>query len=806
MKKLHLFFFLFCSPILLFAQQNVRESINFNKGWYFSLTDSTKDKMPASNNNKWRKLNLPHDWSIEGKFDEHSPATTGGAALNGGLGWYCKTFQLNKSDSNRLIHIEFDGVYRNSEVYINGHSLGYRPNGYISFRYHLNPYLHFGSETNVIVVRVDNSQQPNSRWYSGSGIYRNVSLIKTNKIAVAHWGSFVTTPEVSNEKARIHIVTNISNAHQTVQKINVTTNLLDATGKIVATESKNNIDIKSDYQLTQDLIVSKPVLWNTEHPYLYKAVTIISSNGVKLDTYETVVGIRYFKFDVKRGFILNGSPLKINGVCNHHDLGCLGSAVNVRALERQLEILKAMGCNGIRTTHNPPAIELLELCDKMGFVVMDEAFDMWKKPKNKFDYHLDWDQWHERDLRDQLQRDRNHPSIFMWSIGNEISEQGWGLKDTSGRVIGRELVKIVRSMDTSRIITCAFDNTAANNNIILSGAIEMIGFNYRHKDYKFVQQRFPGKPFIGSETVSALQTRGYYEMPSDSIRRWPIKNDPRFEKGSTNLNSSAYDNVSASWGSTHEESLKLVMNNDYIAGQFIWTGFDYLGEPTPYPWPARSSYFGVIDLAGFPKDVYWLYQSIWTKTPVLHLFPHWNWKEGELIDVWAYYNNSDEVELFLNNQSLGVKKKSGDDLHIQWRVPFKAGTLKAVSRVNGKTVMITEQKTAGKAAKMVVSADRNEIKSDGKDLSFVTVKMVDANGVMVPDADNKIVFSVTGAAEIVGTDNGSPTSLESFKSNEKKAFNGLCLAVIQSIETKGDVTLKVSSAGLPDAFITIKLK
>jgi beta-galactosidase len=465
-----------------------------------------------------------------------------------------------------------------------------------------------------------------------------------------------------------------------------------------------------------------------------------------------------------------------------------------------------MGCNAIRTSHNPPAIELLELCDKMGFIVMDEAFDMWKKQKNKFDYHLDWDQWHERDLRDQLMRDRNHPSVFMWSIGNEISEQGWGLKDTSGRVIGRELVKIVRSMDTSRIITSAFDNTSAGNNIILSGAIEMIGFNYHHKDYAIVQQRFPGKPFIGSETVSALQTRGYYEMPSDSIRRWPTKDEARFKAGSTNLFSSAYDNVSASWGSTHEETLKLVEKNDFIAGQFIWTGFDYLGEPTPYPWPARSSYFGIVDLAGFPKDVYWLYQSIWTKTPVLHLFPHWNWKEGEMIDVWAYYNNADEVELFLNNQSLGIKKKTGDDLHIQWRVPFKAGTLKAVSRLKGKTVLITEQKTAGKAAKLVLLADRNEINADGKDLSFITVKVVDENGVMVPDAANNISFSVKGAADIIATDGGNPISLESFQSKEKKAFNGLCLAILQAKESKGEVIVKASSTGLPDAFITIKIK
>ncbi len=806
MKKKYFFLFLLIFQLGVNAQKNVRERIDFNKDWFFSLTESAISEMPASTNVNWRKLNLPHDWSIEGKFDEHSPATTGGAALNGGLGWYCKSFSLPVSEKGKQISIDFDGVYRNSEVFINGHSLGIRPNGFISFRYNLTPFLKFGSEKNIIAVKVDNSQQPNSRWYSGSGIYRNVWLVKTAAIAVDQWGTFLTTPTITKDQASVNLSIKIASKYPSAKKIAVFTYVLDAAGTIVASNITANTSIKSELILSQALVVKKPILWNLEKPYLYQAITTIKLDGQVVDAYETSFGIRSFEFNINKGFLLNGKQVKINGVCNHHDLGCLGSAINYRGLERQLEILKAMGCNGIRTSHNPPAPELLELCDKMGFVVMDEAFDMWKRPKNKFDYHLDWDQWHEKDLVDQIKRDRNHPSIFMWSIGNEISEQGWGLKDTSGRVIGRELTAIVKSLDTTRVVTCAFDNTSSQNNIILSGAIDVYGYNYHHREYAGFQQKFPGKPFIGSETVSALQTRGYYEMPSDSIRRWPANNDPRFKAGSTNLNASAYDNVSASWGSTHEETWKQIKKNDFIAGQFIWTGFDYLGEPTPYPWPARSSYFGIVDLAGFPKDVYYMYQSEWTNKPVLHLLPHWNWKMGETIDVWAYYNQADEVELFLNNQSLGIRKKTGDDLHVQWRVPFQPGVLKAVSRLKGKTVLITEKKTATKPAKLLVSADRNLIKANGKDLSYITVTVVDAAGVMVPDADQLIEFTVNGAADIIATDNGSPTSLVSFKSSSRQAFNGLCLAVVQSKMQKGKLVITAKSAGLPDASIAIDMQ
>jgi len=534
------------------------------------------------------------------------------------------------------------------------------------------------------------------------------------------------------------------------------------------------------------------------------AVTTIEGNGKVCDEYETPFGIRTFVFDVDKGFSLNGKHVKINGVCDHHDLGCLGSAVNKRALERQLEILKAMGCNAIRTSHNPPAPELLDLCDRMGFIVMDEAFDMWKKKKTDFDYSLDWDTWHRQDLTDMILRDRNHPSVFIWSIGNEIVEQ-WDKQDSSGTVIARELGALVKSLDSTRPVTSALNDPVPSNPLFRSGALDLIGNNYSIDKYPDFPKNFPGKKFIATETVSALATRGHYDMPSDTIRRWPTRWDIPFNTGNPDNTCSAYDNCSAPWGSTHEETWKVMKKYDFLSGMFIWTGFDYIGEPTPYGWPSRSSYFGIIDLAGFPKDVYYMYQSEWTDKPVLHLFPHWNWKKGDTVDVWAY-TNCEEVELFLNGQSLGTKKKVGDALHLMWKVPFTPGTLKAVGRTEGKEILTQEIKTAGAPAKIVLEADRNVISADGKDLSFVTVKVLDEAGTLVPNADNLIHLSVSSEGRIVGVDNGLQTSHESFKAHDRKAFNGLCLSVIQSTEKAGRITLEARSDGLKESSIVIESK
>ncbi|MEO6327709.1 MAG: glycoside hydrolase family 2 TIM barrel-domain containing protein [Ginsengibacter sp.] len=802
----------------------------FNKDWKFILDSVNDFSAIKANDVQWRKLSLPHDWSIEGQFSKTNPATPGGGALPGGIGWYRKTFSLPLLQKDKSVYIDFDGVYRNSEVFINGHSLGVRPNGYISFQYELTPYLKYGSRPNVIAVKVDNLEQPNSRWYSGSGIFRNVWLTVLDKVHIDNWGTFITTPKISSDEASVVLNTSfqnldfilkttIYNAQNRVldSKLENTKDWIFMDGgtprRVNITENKNlPVDPPKPvrpFKLTSNFKIKNPILWSLENPYLYKAVSQVIINGKVVDTYTTLFGIRSFNFDIDKGFFLNEKHVKIIGVCDHHDLGALGSAINTRAIERQLQILKTMGCNGIRTSHNPPAPELLALCDKMGFIVMDEAFDMWAKQKTKYDYHLYWDQWHKRDLEDQILRDRNHPSVFIWSIGNEIGEQ-WGDEkkgDTAGRSIARELVSIVRSLDTTREISTANNEVNTYNNLIRSNAFDLIGYNYNHNIWDKFRERWPGKKMIVTESVSALETRGHYDLlPFDSIRRWPERWDKPFDKGNTDFTVSAYDNVSAPWGSTHEESIKALLKSDHVSGMYIWTGFDYLGEPTPYPWPARSSYFGIVDLAGFPKNVYYLYQSLFTNKPVLHIYPHWNWKEGDTIDVVAYYNNADDVELFINGKSFGVKKKTGDDLHVKWRVPFEHGTLKAVSKKNGKIVLAEEITTAGTPAKIILKADRNKIKSDGKDLSFVTATIVDKNGVMMPTANNNIKFSVKGEGFIAGVDSGDPVSHEPFKADQHTALNGLALAIIQSTGKPGKITLSASSEGLTGLPITIESK
>jgi len=780
--------------------QQARTVADFDKGWHFNLGDVKGGEDVSLNDAGWRLLNLPHDWSIEGKFSKDNPATPEGGALPGGIGWYRKTFTVPAASKNKLVYIDFDGVYQKSDVWVNGHHLGFRPNGYISFRYELTPYLNFNGK-NTIAVKVDNSVQPNSRWYSGSGIYRNVWLVTTDKIAVDHWGTYVITPAVTDKSTDVKIVTTILNGTKASQPVTLTTTILNAQGKTV-TSSVLKTDLKdASSRLTQDLKLDNPTLWSVDRPYLYKVVTKISGANSS-DQYTTPIGIRYFNFDADKGFSLNGKAMKILGVCDHHDLGSLGATVNTRALERQLQMLKAMGCNGIRTSHNPPAPELLDLCDKMGFIVMDEAFDCWEKGKAKYDYHLFFKEWHKRDLEDQILRDRNHPSVMIWSIGNEIPQQG----DTSALRVAPELTAIVHSLDRTRPITTANDRPDTSNKIIKSGAIDLIGYNYHEFDYAKFHDRYPGKKFIATETTSGLETRGHYDMPSDSIRIWPARWDKPFKEGNPDNSVSAYDNVRPAWGSTHEATWKVMKKYDFLSGMFIWTGFDYMGEPTPYSWPSRSSYFGIIDLAGFPKDIYYMYQSEWTNKTVLHIFPHWNWAPGKTVDVWAFYNNADEVELYLNGKSLGVKKKTGDDLHIMWRVKYEPGTLKAVSRKNGKTVLTREIHTAGTPAKIELTADRKNIKADSKDLSFITVRILDKDGNLVPNADNLVNFKINGEAFIASVDNGDEVSHDPFKANYRKAFNGLALAIVQTKEKAGAITFTATSVGLKGASVVLQAK
>ena len=793
-----------------------RDRSSFDEGWLFKLSDASEMCQVSYDDSQWRPLNLPHDWAIEGNFSASHPTGAGGGALPGGIGWYRKHFTLSENDPYECFFIEFDGVYMNSTVYLNGHKLGFRPYGYSSFEYDMTPYLNKTGD-NVLAVRVDNSDQPNSRWYSGCGIYRHVWLTKTNSLHVAHWGTHVVT----DVKGQVTVAIELAGNSLPGIKPTIRNTIYDAHNKVVAT--------KSSTLPTQVLKVKNPVRWSVDNPYVYQVKTEILVNGKIVDDYVTTTGFRSFSFDAQKGFSLNGKSMKLNGVCNHHDLGCLGAAVNDDALHRQLVMLKEMGCNAIRCSHNPPAPELLNMCDTMGFIVMDESFDMWRRRKTQNDYARFFDEWHERDLSDLLLRDRNHPSILMWSIGNEVLEQ-WSSAEADtltleqanlilnaghdastlaregemsvNSLLTKHLAEIVRRYDTTRPVTAGCNEPNPNNHLFKSGALDVIGFNYHHQWIKDVPKNFPNKPFIMSESVSALQSRGYYRMPSDSIyiapNRWDIPyTDP-------SMMCSAYDNSHAPWSSTHEETWDVVKHTPYCGGQFIWTGWDYIGEPTPYGFPARSSYFGIIDLAGFPKDAYYMYQSEWTDKDVLHLFPHWNWIPGQTIDMWCYYNHADEVELFINGKSQGVRAKKDDhQYHVMWRVVFEPGEVKVVARKDGKPVREQVVKTAGSPDHIRLTADRPALSANGKSLSFVTIEVVDKDGNLCPHADNQIFFDVKGSGTIAGVDNGCQTSMERFKDNKRKAFFGKCLVVIQSSRQKGDIVLTAKGIDLKDAVITL---
>ena len=773
-----------------------RQRQNFDAGWLFMLGDSAQMSQVDYNDSYWRHLDLPHDWAIEGDFYVGNPSGAGGGALPGGIGWYRKHFKIEPSTFK--FFLEFDGVYMNSTVYVNGQEVGFRPYGYSTFEYDITPYVRQGD--NVVAVRVDNSDQPNSRWYSGCGIYRHVWLTQTNPIHIKHWGVYVNNGRVE-----------VDYENPTRQKVTVVNTLIDRQGKVVAKAKGNHSPLTSLH-----LPLRK---WSCEDPYTYKVRTQLVVDGKVVDEVETTTGFRDFKFDAQTGFWLNGKNMKLNGVCEHHDFGCLGAALNEDALHRKLTKLKAMGVNAIRSSHNPPAPELLNMCDTMGLIVMDESFDMWRRKKTQNDYARFFDQWHERDLTDLVLRDRNHPCILMWSIGNEVLEQ-WSSAEADTltleqanlilnaghdasmlakdgelsvqSLLTQHLADIVKRYDTSRPITAGCNEPSPNNHLFKSGAIDLIGFNYHHQWVKDVPQNFPGKPFILTESVSALQTRGYYMMPSDSIYKapkewWLPYTDPTFM-------CSAYDNMHASWSSTHEQTWDVVKHTPYVGGQFIWTGFDYIGEPTPYGFPARSSYFGIIDLAGFPKDSYYMYQSEWTQKPVLHLFPHWNWVPGDYIDLWCYYNNADEVELFINGQSQGVRRKDEHTYHVSWRVTFDPGEVKAVSRKNGQVVCEKTIRTAGAPDAIRLSVDYQ-----GKDATFVMAEVVDKDGNLCPWADDLIYFIYEGEGKALGTDNGCQTSMERFTSPHRHAFHGKCLVVATG---KGSITAK--SATLKPTWIELK--
>ena len=763
---------------------------NFDKDWKFILGKNGQTGPPDTAFANWRSLDLPHDWSIEGAFSPTNPATNSGGSLPGGTGWYAKTMNISAPVTGSKYFIEFDGIYMNSTVWVNGYKLGTRPYGYATFQYDLTPFLQQGA--NTILVKADNSKQPNSRWYSGSGIYRHVWLIQTPEIHFAENGTCFTTPVVNENEVSVHAQATILNETFEPANLEVRVHIYDAAGVPVA-EQKQTLQVaaKASVITAGDLKIKNPKLWSVDNPYLYKTVTEIYNGGALLQTYTTYIGLRYFHFDSDKGFSLNGKSMKILGVCNHHDLGCLGSAINDRALERQLQILKDMGCNAIRTSHNPPAPELLDLCDRMGFLVMDEAFDCWYIGKNKYDFHLYFKKWHETELRNMVERDRNHPSIILWSIGNEIPEQG----APNGGHIARELCRIVRQSDTTRLITSALSSVKMANGVGYSKALDVIGINYDVRLYDGQKKKYPKRLYIGSETTSAVASRGVYHGPADKLIY-----------KAADQQCSAYDNCWVPWGNSAEDAWVAVKKRDYMSGLFVWTGFDYIGEPTPYNYPAVSSYFGIVDLCGFPKDPYYLYQSQWTNKPVLHLLPHWNWNTGDSVDVLAF-TNCDEVKLFLNDKPIGTRSfTTTDKIHLSWRVPFAPGTLKAEGYKNGKLIKTDEVKTAGAATQIRLSADSSSITANGSSLSFVTVKVLDANGILVPNAEQQIHFDIEGAGKIAGVDNGNSISLEPHKANDRKAFNGMCLVVVQNNGNTGKIKLKASAAGLSSTETSIEAK
>jgi beta-galactosidase len=729
----------------------------------------------------------------EGMFESTSPSGSGGGYINAGTGWYRKEFKLHRSTQGKRVFIEFDGVYMNSDVWLNGVHLGNRPYGYSSFQYELTPHLKFGDEKNILAVRAD-VQQPCSRWYSGAGIYRHVRLTVTDPVHIAQWGTYVTTPEVTENEATIRIETRIQNQSASAQQVMLENVIVDDAGTKVANGS-SMLKVMADNVVVfeQLLKVPKPKLWSLENPRLYRVESKVRTNDQIVDASVTPFGIRTFEFTMDKGFFLNGKHVAIKGVCEHHDLGSLGAAVNKRAIERQLEILKSMGCNAIRTSHNPPDPVLLNLCDRMGFLVMDEAFDEWKQSKTMFGYGRFFDEWSERDLTDMIHRDRNHPSIILWSIGNEIPEQG----NANAYEMSKRLVDICHREDPTRPVTSACNSPEAAVKSGFAKPLDVVGINYQLPVYQTLHGK--GK-LIASETASAISTRGEYNLVQDGDSLKIVKE--------LNNQCTSYDIIAPNWGNTAESTLKAVKDAPWVAGEFVWTGFDYIGEPTPFPWPSASSYFGIVDLCGFPKDRYYLYQSQWTDKPMVHILPHWNWQgfEGKEIPVWCY-SNCESVELLLNGKSLGEKKFiDTKDLHLVWKVPYAAGSLQAIAKNNGKIVCKDEVQTAGAPARIVLTPDRTRINADGDDLSNIKIEIVDKDGHICPNADNLVKFKIEGEGVIAGVGNGNPVSHEYFRANERKAFHGLCLAVIQSKRERGTIHFSAESEGLQAAEVLVKVK
>lgn len=783
--------------------------------------------MVKFDDSKWRKLNVPHDWAIEGPFRYDLEGNTGKLPWKG-IGWYRKTFTLPKADAGKKIFLDFDGVMANAKIYCNGKYVGTWPYGYTSFRMDLTKFVVVGGE-NTVAVRVDTVKW-GSRWYPGAGIYRHVWLVKTAPVHIAHNGVFITTPKITPEQGEVKIDVEIDN--DTAKEAGITAHTeifnLDAGDRphekvAIATAQYVKIPAAKQGKVKLELNVPKPKLWDLKTPVRYLARTTISIGDTVVDVVDTTFGFRTLEFTAKDGFKLNGRRVEIQGVCQHHDLGPLGAAMNTRALERQIEILKEMGVNAIRTSHNPPTPELLELCDRMGVLVQVEAFDCWHRGKKPNDYATIFKTWAKRDVQAMVLRDRNHPSVFMWSTGNEIRDRS----SATGKRNSKMLTDAIHEVDPTRVVTNGCNGSGDDRNGFQK-TVDVYGYNYHINFYKAFHKFNPTMPYHASETSSCITSRGEYFFP---VKR------TKMAKGAVNFQLSSYDMASPNWGCIPDDQFRALDQNPACLGEFVWTGFDYLGEPTPFNrdlsnllnfsdpkkraemaaelkrlgkirMPSRSSYFGIVDLCGFPKDRFYLYQARWRKDlPMVHILPHWNWPErvGEVTPVHVY-SSGDEVELFLNGTSLGRKKLGQYEYRFRWDdVKYTPGTLKAVAYKKGKLWAEKTVATTGKAAKLGATVDRGEIKPDGADLAFVTMEILDAKGQLVPRTHNLVKFTIDGPGEIVAVGNGNAASHEPFQASQRKAFNGLCLVIVKATG-KGEIKLTATSDGLAAATVTINAK
>ena len=764
----------------------------------------------------WARVDLPHDWAIAGPFIVDGPYGGMGRLPSWGIGWYRKTLDIPASAKGQSIFLDVEGAMSYATVWLNGKLVGGWPYGYNSFRLDLTPYAIAGGK-NQLAIRLDNPAA-SARWYPGGGLYRDIYLTTADKVHVGQWGGVVRTPEVSKDRATVDVSLSLDNDGNTAADVQVATTLyaLDPDGRQskrpVASIARQSIRIEPGAKavLQGSTVLANPRLWGpppTQQPNRYVAVSTITQGGKTIDRYETRFGVRDVKFDPDRGVIVNGEHIPLRGVNNHHDLGALGAAFNVRAAERQLEILRDMGANAVRMSHNPPAPELLELTDRMGFLVMDEVFDSWEKKKTPHDFHLIFPDWHEADARAMVRRDRNHPSIILWSIGNEVGEQYDG---EAGAKIGRELIAIAHEEDPSRLATGAMNFAKAD--MPLPATVDVISLNYQGAgirgilgQYPAFRAKFPDKVILSSESASALSSRGEYIFPvagaiSGPVRPWSGGNPETHQV-------SAYEMHASDFGSSPDRVWAADDQNPYVAGEFVWTGFDYLGEPTPY-YTSRSSYSGILDLAGFPKDRFWLYQSRWRPDlKFAHILPHWTWPDrvGQITPVHVF-SSADEAELFVNGKSQGKVKKRDYEYRFRWDyVVYEPGEVKVVTWKKGQPWATETVRTVGKAVKLSLVPDRRIIDNDGRDLSFVTVKIVDEDGNVVPYAKQKIEFSVAGPGRIVATDNGDPTDMTVFPSKSRAAFNGFALAIVEAdAGHSGQIKVSAHVDGLADATTEIE--